>query len=37
LNSRVSFRSLERRLDIAITEPICGPDIPAPVWTKLED
>jgi WD40 repeat protein len=28
---------LKDRYGIAITEPICGPDTPAPVWTELED
>ena len=28
---------LEKRYGIAITEPICGPDTPAPVWTELVD
>jgi hypothetical protein len=28
---------LEERYGIAITEPICGPDTPAPVWTELAD
>jgi hypothetical protein len=28
---------LEKRYGIAITEPICGPDTPAPVWAELVD
>jgi WD40 repeat protein len=28
---------LESRYGIAISEPICGPDTPAPVWARLED
>ena len=28
---------LEDLYGIAITEPICGPDMPAPVWTELVD
>jgi hypothetical protein len=28
---------LEKRYGIAITEPICGPDTPAPVYTELVD
>jgi WD40 repeat protein len=28
---------LEDRYGIAITEPICGPDTPAPVWTEFVD
>jgi WD40 repeat protein len=28
---------LEARYGIAIAEPICGPDTPAPVWRDLAD
>ena len=26
---------LQDRYGVAITEPICGPDTPAPLWTEL--
>ena len=31
------FSGLEERYGIAITELICGPDTPIPVWTNLMD
>jgi WD40 repeat protein len=29
--------ALEEHYGIAITEPICGPETPAPLWTNLKD